>query len=319
MAEWRLGEFNFMSSQSHLSHCRVLPPGKFNGMSSESHVWWIHCHDSSATCHIAGCSHLAKSMSRSCHIAGCNNSIRHIENRLAIFYFFLFLMQFRLWRAAAFVSSPIHLLSLVSLSKTIIMILSSIHVTAKFQFIRRLDQFPPRSTIPAPSSLLCTFPPLRPFPLPSRWRPLPTAERPLTQLRSDNAMSSRVGCGVESRRHKRIWYILCPKTVSGICTKLYKAFVLKSGPKSNSTNGRYMRTDWTIGLCVIPTWLRLQLYCTFRQNADTGHRQIRNWLLLRVTLLSLMCLSESERRHLLANVMFTETDRQTDRQTRNTQ
>ena len=41
------------------------------------------------------------------HIAGCNNSIRHIENRSSPF--FVFLMQFRLWRAAAFVSSPIHL------------------------------------------------------------------------------------------------------------------------------------------------------------------------------------------------------------------
>jgi len=26
----RLGEFNGMSSQSHLPHCRVLPPGEFN-------------------------------------------------------------------------------------------------------------------------------------------------------------------------------------------------------------------------------------------------------------------------------------------------
>jgi len=42
-----------------------------------------------------------------CHIAGCKNSIRHIENRFLPF--FLFLMQFKLWRAAAFVSSPIHL------------------------------------------------------------------------------------------------------------------------------------------------------------------------------------------------------------------
>ena len=46
--------------------------GEFNGMSSHSHVsyvatWWIHCHDSRATCHIAGCSHLTKSMSWSCH------------------------------------------------------------------------------------------------------------------------------------------------------------------------------------------------------------------------------------------------------------
>jgi len=72
-------------------------------------TWKIHCHDSRATCHIAGCSHLTKSMSWSFHIAGCKNSIRHIENRFSP-YFFLFLMQFRLWRAAAFVSSPIHLL-----------------------------------------------------------------------------------------------------------------------------------------------------------------------------------------------------------------
>jgi len=35
-------------------------------------TWWIHCHDSRVTCHIARCSHLAKSMSWSCHIAGCN-------------------------------------------------------------------------------------------------------------------------------------------------------------------------------------------------------------------------------------------------------
>jgi len=49
-------------------------------------------------------------MSWSRHIAGCNNSIRHIENRLSPYFILLFLkMQFGLWRAAAFVSSPIHL------------------------------------------------------------------------------------------------------------------------------------------------------------------------------------------------------------------
>jgi len=37
----RLAEFNGMSSQSHLPHCRVLPPGELNGMSSKSHV--SHC------------------------------------------------------------------------------------------------------------------------------------------------------------------------------------------------------------------------------------------------------------------------------------
>jgi len=33
----RLGEFNGMSSQSHLPHYRLLPPGKFNVMSYVSH------------------------------------------------------------------------------------------------------------------------------------------------------------------------------------------------------------------------------------------------------------------------------------------
>ena len=78
---------------------------------------WCHLVNSlsrfqSHICHIAGCSYLTKSMSWSCHIAGCKNFICHIENRFSpyiLFYFFLFLMQFRLWRAAAFVSSPIHL------------------------------------------------------------------------------------------------------------------------------------------------------------------------------------------------------------------
>ena len=58
-------------------------------------TWWIHCHDSRARC----------------HIAGCKNSICYIENRSSLFFiFFWFLIQFRLWRAAAFVSSPIYLL-----------------------------------------------------------------------------------------------------------------------------------------------------------------------------------------------------------------
>jgi len=73
-------------------------------------TWWIHCHDSRAACHTAGCSRLTKSMSWSCHIAGCKNSIRHIENRISPYFIILFLMQLRLWRAAAFVSSPIYLL-----------------------------------------------------------------------------------------------------------------------------------------------------------------------------------------------------------------
>jgi len=33
-----LGEFNGMSSQSHLPHCRVLPPGEFNVMIPELRI-----------------------------------------------------------------------------------------------------------------------------------------------------------------------------------------------------------------------------------------------------------------------------------------
>ena len=37
-------------------------------------TWWIHCHDSRATC----------------HIAECKNSIRHIINRFSSYYIFCF-------------------------------------------------------------------------------------------------------------------------------------------------------------------------------------------------------------------------------------
>ena len=57
-------------------------------------TWWIHCHNSRATC----------------HIAGCKNSIRHIENRFSPYFIYFFVFNaVRLWWAAAFVSSPIHL------------------------------------------------------------------------------------------------------------------------------------------------------------------------------------------------------------------
>jgi len=108
------GKFNDMSFQSHVSRCRVglLPLGEFTVMMIEPHAtlqgaatgrihchdsratllgaatWWIHCPDSRVTCHIAGCSHLAKSLSWSCHIAGCKNSVRHIENRFRHISFF---------------------------------------------------------------------------------------------------------------------------------------------------------------------------------------------------------------------------------------
>jgi len=71
-------------------HAIPKPPATLQGAAT----WWIHCHDYRATCYIAGCSHLVKSMSWSCHIAGCKIFIRHIENRLSpyfIFYFIFFL------------------------------------------------------------------------------------------------------------------------------------------------------------------------------------------------------------------------------------
>ena len=68
----RLGEFNGMSSQSHVSHCRVLPLGEFTVTIPEPHAtlqgavtWRNQC------------------MAWSCHIDGCKNSIRHIENRFS--------------------------------------------------------------------------------------------------------------------------------------------------------------------------------------------------------------------------------------------
>jgi len=48
----RFGEFNGMSSQSHVSHCRVLPLGKFTITIPEPHAilqcavtWRNQCHD----------------------------------------------------------------------------------------------------------------------------------------------------------------------------------------------------------------------------------------------------------------------------------
>ena len=77
----RLGEFNGMSSQSHVSHCRVLPLGEFTVTIPEPHAT----------------------------LQGVRIPSALLKIVFATFYFFLFLMQFRLWRAAAFVSSPIHL------------------------------------------------------------------------------------------------------------------------------------------------------------------------------------------------------------------
>ena len=74
----QIGEFNVMSSQSHVSHCRVLPFGEFTVMFPEPHATLQGARIPSAILKIV---------------------FRHI----------LFLMQFGLWQAAAFVSCPIHL------------------------------------------------------------------------------------------------------------------------------------------------------------------------------------------------------------------
>ena len=85
----RLGDFSGMSSQSCVTlqgaatgriQRHVIPEPRIT--LQRAATWWIHCHDSGATCHIAGCSHLVKSMSWSCHIA------RHIENRFSPYLFF---------------------------------------------------------------------------------------------------------------------------------------------------------------------------------------------------------------------------------------
>jgi len=118
----RLGEFDGMSSHSHLPHCRVLPPGEFNvmipelrvilqgvaslppgefnGMSSQSHV--SHCRvlplgeftvmipEPHVTLQGA-VRHLAKSMLWSCHIAECKNSICQLK---IVFRHILFIFVF---------------------------------------------------------------------------------------------------------------------------------------------------------------------------------------------------------------------------------
>jgi len=132
----RLDEFNGMSSQSHLPHCRVLPPGecivvipelcvtlqcaatgRIQWRLSESHV--SHCRvlplgeftvsipEPHAT--LQG----AVSSRNQCHDHATLQGVRIPSAILNIVFrhilFFLFLTQFRLWRAVAFVSSLIHL------------------------------------------------------------------------------------------------------------------------------------------------------------------------------------------------------------------
>jgi len=84
----RLGEFNGMSSQSHLPHCRVLPPGEFSVMIPELRVTLQgavtgrnQCHDRATLQGVRILSVILKSV------------FRHI---LFIFLFFFLKMQFGL-------------------------------------------------------------------------------------------------------------------------------------------------------------------------------------------------------------------------------
>jgi len=82
-----LGQFNGMSSQSHVPHCRVLPFGEFNVIIPEPRTT------------LQG--------------ERITSTILKIVFRRILF---VFVMQFGLRRAAAFVSSSIHLLLVMSAS-----------------------------------------------------------------------------------------------------------------------------------------------------------------------------------------------------------
>jgi len=93
-----LCKFNGMSFQSHTSHCRVLLLGEFTVIISEPHatkqgavLWRNQCHDRATLQGVIIPSTILKIV------------YRHI------LFLYCFLMQFGLWRAAAFVSFPIHL------------------------------------------------------------------------------------------------------------------------------------------------------------------------------------------------------------------
>ena len=135
-----LGKFNEMSSQSHLPHCRVLPaPGEFNVIIPELRVtlqgaatWRIQWHvipEPRVTLQV-GLLPLGKftvmipapratlqgpvTWRNQCRDRATSQGVRILSFILKIvfrhIFCFVFLMQFGLWRAAAFVSSPIHLL-----------------------------------------------------------------------------------------------------------------------------------------------------------------------------------------------------------------
>ena len=89
----RLGEFNGLSSQSHLPHCRVMPPGEFSVMIPKLRVTLqgaatgrVYRHIIPVTYHIVGCCHRASLTAyhtrTTYHIAGCC----HLVNSLSRFH-----------------------------------------------------------------------------------------------------------------------------------------------------------------------------------------------------------------------------------------
>jgi len=109
----RLGEFNGMSSQSHVSHCRVLPLGEFTVTIPKPHVtlqgaviWLNQCHNRATLQGVRIPSAILKLVFR--HIGPPSAEKNDVMS------IFVVLMQFRLWRAAAFVSSLIHLLQSIN-------------------------------------------------------------------------------------------------------------------------------------------------------------------------------------------------------------
>jgi len=89
----RLGELCGMSSQRHVSQCRVLPPGEFNDMSSQSHVPY---------CRVLPPGEFNVMIPEPCATLQGERIPSAILKIIIWHIIFVFLMQFWLWRAVAF-------------------------------------------------------------------------------------------------------------------------------------------------------------------------------------------------------------------------
>ena len=99
-------------SQNCVSHCRVLPPGEFNGMSSQRHV--SHCR----VLPLGEFTVMIPKPHATLQGVIIPSAILDIVFR-RILFIVVFLNAVGLWRAAAFVSSPIHLFCIEKLFKTV--------------------------------------------------------------------------------------------------------------------------------------------------------------------------------------------------------